>query len=149
VDEVISDAPWALDDQFMLRQRFDYLALDEGMSVDPACDKFRLKGYDALKKIGKHDYFLEGVIQIIDTKYHRESDSDSKNGWGYHSSCGGRITFLECPCVRPRVRERTGRPIWDRISIGVAENFMFLRLLVKVAAFILYLLSKHSNLDQF
>jgi len=53
VDEVIPDAPWTVDDQFMLQGKFDYLALDEGMSVDPACDKFRLKGYDALKKIGR------------------------------------------------------------------------------------------------
>jgi len=53
VDEVIPDAPWTVDDQFVLQWRFDYLALDEGMSVDPTCDKFRLKGYDALKKIGR------------------------------------------------------------------------------------------------
>jgi len=53
VDEVMPDAPWTVDDQFILQWRFDYLALDEGMSVDPACDKFRLKGYDALKKIGR------------------------------------------------------------------------------------------------
>jgi choline-phosphate cytidylyltransferase len=56
VDEVLPDAPWTMDDQFMLQRKFDYLALDDGMSVDPACDKFRLKGYDALKKIGKHNH---------------------------------------------------------------------------------------------
>jgi cytidyltransferase-like protein len=53
VDEIISDAPWVVDDQFILQQKFDYIALAEGMSVDPACDKFRLGGYDALKKIGR------------------------------------------------------------------------------------------------
>lgn len=52
VDEIIPEAPWAVDDQFVLHRRFDYIALDEGMSVDPACDKLRLQGYDALKRIG-------------------------------------------------------------------------------------------------
>ena len=52
VDEIISDAPWTVDDQFIHDRKFDFMALDEGMSVDPACDKFRLKGYDGLKKIG-------------------------------------------------------------------------------------------------
>ena len=56
MDEVISDAPWTVDDQFIFQRKFDYMALDEGMSVDPACDKFRLKGYDALKKIGEHGH---------------------------------------------------------------------------------------------
>ena len=52
VDEIIPDAPWAVDDQFVLQRRFDYIALEEGMSVDPACDRLRLKGYDAMKRIG-------------------------------------------------------------------------------------------------
>jgi choline-phosphate cytidylyltransferase len=69
VDEVIPDAPWTVDDQFVLQWRFDYLALDEGMSVDPTCDKFRLKGYDALKRIGKHGYLLECIIyRLLTTK---------------------------------------------------------------------------------
>jgi len=53
VDEVIPDAPWAVDDQLLLRQRMSYVALDEGTSVNPKCDKVRLKGYDALKTLGK------------------------------------------------------------------------------------------------
>jgi len=53
VDEIIPDAPWTVDDQFIHDRKFDYMALDEGMSVNPACDKFRLKGYDNLKKIGR------------------------------------------------------------------------------------------------
>lgn len=63
MDEVIPDAPWTVDDQFMLQRKFDYLALDDGMSVDPACDKFRLKGYDSLKKIGKRDHCLENIVE--------------------------------------------------------------------------------------
>jgi len=53
VDEVISDAPWVVDDQFFFQRKLDFLALDEGTSVDPVCDKWRLKGYDALKGIGR------------------------------------------------------------------------------------------------
>ena len=68
VDDVIPDAPWAVDDQFMLQRRFDYLALEEGMSVDPACDKFRLKGYDTLKKVGKHDLLLDCAFKSLIAK---------------------------------------------------------------------------------
>ncbi|KAE9399975.1 hypothetical protein BT96DRAFT_993431 [Gymnopus androsaceus JB14] len=42
VDQVLPDAP-----------NIDYVVLDEGATVDPACDKVRLKGYDAMKRIGK------------------------------------------------------------------------------------------------
>ncbi|KAF5383607.1 hypothetical protein D9615_003498 [Tricholomella constricta] len=51
VDEVISDAPWVLDSQFINDNRIDYVAIDEGTSVDPGCDKARLKGYDAMKSL--------------------------------------------------------------------------------------------------
>ena len=37
VDEVIGDAPWQLNDAFILGRRIDYVAIDEGTSVDPAC----------------------------------------------------------------------------------------------------------------
>ncbi|KAL1733255.1 hypothetical protein EV714DRAFT_281955 [Schizophyllum commune] len=53
VDEVIGDAPWQLNDAFILGRRIDYVAIDEGTSVDPACDKVRLRGYDAVKSLGK------------------------------------------------------------------------------------------------
>lgn len=53
VDEVIPDAPWAVDDQFILCWRINYIALDEGTSVNPECDKVRLKGYDNMKMLGK------------------------------------------------------------------------------------------------
>jgi choline-phosphate cytidylyltransferase len=53
VDEVVTDAPWVLDEQFALHHRIDYVALDEGTSVDPKCDKIRLGGYDSMKKLGK------------------------------------------------------------------------------------------------
>ncbi|KAH0582878.1 Choline-phosphate cytidylyltransferase B [Termitomyces sp. J132] len=49
VDEVITDAPYVLNLDFIDRHRIDYVSLEEGTSVDPGCDKARLKGYDAMK----------------------------------------------------------------------------------------------------
>ena len=76
VDEIISDAPWVVDDQFILQQKFDYIALAEGMSVDPACDKFRLGGYDALKKIGEQRIAARCISPVLTAEIFRESDSD-------------------------------------------------------------------------
>lgn len=53
VDEVVEDAPWQLDPQFLRRKQIDYVAVEEGITVDPKCDKIRLRGYDELKRIGK------------------------------------------------------------------------------------------------
>ncbi|KAJ3811372.1 cholinephosphate cytidylyltransferase [Lentinula aff. lateritia] len=53
VDEVLPDAPWQIDEQFLRERHIDYIVVEEGMTVDPACDKVRLKGYDAMKRIGK------------------------------------------------------------------------------------------------
>ncbi|RDB23742.1 Choline-phosphate cytidylyltransferase B [Hypsizygus marmoreus] len=53
VDEIITDAPWVLDSKFLDENGIDYIALDEGTSVDPAIDKLRLSGYDNIKEIGK------------------------------------------------------------------------------------------------
>lgn len=52
VDEVIPDPPWTLDEKYLRAQKIDYLAVDEGSTVDAAFDKARLKGYDALKSSG-------------------------------------------------------------------------------------------------
>ncbi|KAJ7504458.1 cholinephosphate cytidylyltransferase [Mycena galericulata] len=52
VDEVISDAPCTLDAPFLLRHKIDYVAIEEGATVDPAYDKLRVKGYDDLKRNG-------------------------------------------------------------------------------------------------
>ncbi|KAG6857446.1 hypothetical protein H0H87_003513 [Tephrocybe sp. NHM501043] len=49
VDEVVVDAPYVLDSEFIDRHRIDHVSLDEGTSVDPSCDKARLRGYDAMK----------------------------------------------------------------------------------------------------
>ncbi|TFY63023.1 hypothetical protein EVJ58_g3485 [Rhodofomes roseus] len=53
VDEIVPEAPWTLDEQFLRAKRVDYVAVDEGSSVSPACDKERLKGYDLVKSLRK------------------------------------------------------------------------------------------------
>ncbi|KAG7444328.1 Nucleotidylyl transferase [Guyanagaster necrorhizus] len=53
VDEVIGDVPWRVDEQLLSRRRIDYVAIDEGTTVDPKCDTVRVKGYDDIKKLGK------------------------------------------------------------------------------------------------
>jgi len=52
-DEIITDAPWTIEDAFVIAKRIDYVALEEGSSVNPEFDKARLKGYDSLKKLGR------------------------------------------------------------------------------------------------
>ncbi|KAF9782473.1 hypothetical protein BJ322DRAFT_1144235 [Thelephora terrestris] len=52
VDEVVPDAPWALDEEYLKRYNIDYVAVEEGSTVDPTWDKTRLKGYDVLKGAG-------------------------------------------------------------------------------------------------
>lgn len=49
---MLSDAPWTVNDRFIIDKRIDYLALEEGSSVNPEFDKERLKGYDEVKKLG-------------------------------------------------------------------------------------------------
>ncbi|KAJ7672693.1 hypothetical protein B0H17DRAFT_1084280 [Mycena rosella] len=52
VDEVLPDAPSTLDVRFLQRHKIDYVAVEEGATVDPAYDKLRLKGYDEMKRNG-------------------------------------------------------------------------------------------------
>ena len=49
VDEVVEDAPWRIDEAFLSAHRIDYVAIDEGASIDPAYNKERVKGYDLVK----------------------------------------------------------------------------------------------------
>lgn len=51
VDEVVPDAPWMLDDKFLRAKRIDYVAIDEGSTVNPAYDADRLRGYDLVKSL--------------------------------------------------------------------------------------------------
>lgn len=58
VDEVIPNAPWVVSGQTLEDYLIDYIALDEGTSVDPRCDKDRLKGYDEIKALGVLFFFF-------------------------------------------------------------------------------------------
>ncbi|KAJ3713014.1 cholinephosphate cytidylyltransferase [Lentinula guzmanii] len=53
VDEVFPDAPWQIDEQFLRERHIDYIVVEEGATVDPTCDKVRLRGYDAMKRVGR------------------------------------------------------------------------------------------------
>jgi len=53
VDEVIPEAPWKLNDDFLHQNRIDFVAIEEGASVSPAYDKIRVIGYDDLKRLGR------------------------------------------------------------------------------------------------
>ncbi|KAG5653407.1 hypothetical protein H0H81_000694 [Sphagnurus paluster] len=57
VDELIGDAPWVLDSQFLDNHKIDYVALDEGTSVDPAYDKARIRGYDTVKSLSMLSFY--------------------------------------------------------------------------------------------
>ncbi|KAI0629259.1 hypothetical protein C8Q77DRAFT_1142972 [Trametes polyzona] len=53
VDEVVPDAPWTLYERFLRVRHIDYVAIDEGTSIDPDVDRDRLKGYDLVKSLRK------------------------------------------------------------------------------------------------
>ncbi|KAI0675507.1 hypothetical protein C8Q78DRAFT_964006 [Trametes maxima] len=53
VDEVVPDAPWTLHEKFLRARHIDYVAIDEGSSIDPDVDRERLKGYDLVKSLRK------------------------------------------------------------------------------------------------
>ncbi|KAI0367039.1 hypothetical protein BV20DRAFT_971145 [Pilatotrama ljubarskyi] len=53
VDEVVPDAPWTLHEKFLRARHIDYVAIDEGTSIDPDIDRERLKGYDLVKSLRK------------------------------------------------------------------------------------------------
>ncbi|THU99096.1 Nucleotidylyl transferase [Dendrothele bispora CBS 962.96] len=68
VDEILPDAPWQINEQLLFERRIDYVAIDEGATVDPAYDNVRLKGYDALKR--------QGVFELA-VKFTRLSSSSA------------------------------------------------------------------------
>ncbi|KAH9888846.1 hypothetical protein C8Q73DRAFT_708399 [Cubamyces lactineus] len=53
VDEVVPEAPWTLTEKFLRSRHVDYVAIDEGTSIDPDIDRERLKGYDLVKSLRK------------------------------------------------------------------------------------------------
>lgn len=52
VDEVVQDAPVIVDESFLTKYRVDFVAIEEGASVNPAISKERLSGYDFVKSTG-------------------------------------------------------------------------------------------------
>lgn len=61
VDEVLYDAPVVLDAAFLSRNRIDYIAVEEGSSINPDVSKARMEGYDFIKSIGA---FVNHDIQV-------------------------------------------------------------------------------------
>jgi choline-phosphate cytidylyltransferase len=59
VDEVITDAPWAVDEGFIAKRKIDYVAVEVGASVDPGYDKARINGYDSLRRRGRCREYYE------------------------------------------------------------------------------------------
>jgi glycerol-3-phosphate cytidylyltransferase-like family protein len=53
VDEVLPSAPFVIDSAFLVRNKIDYVAVEEGSSVDPKLEKVRLGGYDLAKTLGE------------------------------------------------------------------------------------------------
>jgi len=71
VDEVMQEVPLTVDEAFIQENRIDYVAVEEGISVDPAYDMVRVKAYDTLKKLGK----------VIPTRKTFGLQAPSPSGW--------------------------------------------------------------------
>ena len=72
-DEVIFDAPVVLNEDFIRRNRIDFVAIEEGSSVDPLIGKERLRGYDLVKSLGEND--LPTVLIHVAHNIDQESPS--------------------------------------------------------------------------
>ncbi|KAF8627797.1 hypothetical protein AX15_004223 [Amanita polypyramis BW_CC] len=53
VDEVIAEAPWITNHELLEQHKIQYICVEEGITVDPSCDKVRLRGYDEMKSLGR------------------------------------------------------------------------------------------------
>ena len=49
---MLFDAPVALDAAFLMRNRIDYVAVEDGSSINPDLCKAQLQGYDFVKSLG-------------------------------------------------------------------------------------------------
>lgn len=63
VDEVLKDGPWQVTADFMKEKGIDFVAIDEGASVDPGYDKPRVKAYDELKQLGTQIILFRMITQ--------------------------------------------------------------------------------------
>lgn len=72
VDDVLADARYQVTLEFCKQHRIDFVAVLEGTSVDPSCDKERLKGYDDLKA---HGMYLSQILVAASYSPFREGYS--------------------------------------------------------------------------
>lgn len=65
-------APLQLDSSFIKGHSIDYVAVEEGVTVDPRVDKARLKGYDSLKALGtlRQRYTLLLTLIVVNRQDH-------------------------------------------------------------------------------
>ena len=47
----MKEESWKVKERFLRARQIDFVAIDEGTSIDPDCDRDRLKGYDLVKSI--------------------------------------------------------------------------------------------------
>lgn len=64
VDEIIPEAPWQLNDDFLRQHSIDFVAIEEGASVNPAYDKIRVVGYDEVKRLGMF-WFIGDASKLL------------------------------------------------------------------------------------
>ena len=65
VNEVTKDPPWELTLQFIQERHIDYVAVDEGSSVDPNYNRARVRGYDELKRHGMTWFQNISIAKVI------------------------------------------------------------------------------------
>lgn len=95
MDEVITDVPYELQPEFIERHKIDYVSLEDGTSVDPGCDKARLRGYDAMKDMSMF-ITLFGTLEYM---AHGESQRSSFQpgghlGFPWHFPRSQRLLYL-------------------------------------------------------
>lgn len=67
VDEILQDAPVVIDEHFLINNNIDYVAVEEGVTLDPTISKPRLAGIDLVKSLGTV-YFcctIEGTLSYF------------------------------------------------------------------------------------
>ena len=68
VDEVVPEAPWVISNEFLEQRKIQYICVEEGITVDPSCDKARLRGYDEIKSLGTSSMILASDTALTDVQ---------------------------------------------------------------------------------
>jgi len=79
VDEVIQDAPVVLNESFLINNHIDYVAVEDGSSLDPTISKARLAGIDLVKSLGTHLTSRSIKIKLTVLNMDRQSHSNSSH----------------------------------------------------------------------